>query len=82
MTQAPAYAETIDVRTIVPRERHPRIFALVGGLEPGTSLLLINDHDPKPLHYQLEAEHPGQYSWTYVEEGPDIWRVEIGKPAA
>ncbi|WP_116652581.1 DUF2249 domain-containing protein [Pelagibacterium sediminicola] len=82
MTQASAYAETIDVRTIMPRERHPKIFSLVDGLAPGTSLLLINDHDPKPLHYQLEAEHPGKYSWTYVEQGPEVWRVEIGKPAA
>ena len=82
MTETSAYAETIDVRTITPRERHPRIFSLIDGLKPGTSLLLINDHDPKPLHYQLEAEHPGQFFWTYVESGPEVWRVEIGRPAA
>jgi len=28
------------------------------------------------------AEHPGQFSWTYVESGPEVWRVEIGRPAA
>jgi len=39
----------------------------------------VNDHDPKPLYYQLEAEYPKQFSWTYLESGPTVWRVEIGK---
>jgi uncharacterized protein (DUF2249 family) len=45
----------------------------------GDSFVLVNDHDPKPLYYQLEAEYPRQYSWTYVESGPQVWQVEIGK---
>jgi uncharacterized protein (DUF2249 family) len=28
---------------------------------------------------KLEAEYPQQYSWTYVESGPQVWQVEIGK---
>ena len=48
-------------------------------LEPGASFVLVNDHDPKPLYYQLEAEHPRQFSWTYLERGPEAWRVEIGR---
>lgn len=71
----------LDVRTIMPRERHRQIFEIVGALGPGDSLTITNDHDPKPLHYQLDAEHPGEYSWTYLESGPDVWRVQIGKPA-
>lgn len=42
-------------------------------------MVLINDHDPKPLKYQLEAERPGQMEWKYIEQGPDIWKVEIVK---
>jgi uncharacterized protein (DUF2249 family) len=53
----------------------------VGGLAPGASFILVNDHDPKPLYYQLEAEHPKQFSWTYRERGPEVWQVEIGKLA-
>lgn len=71
----------IDVRTLVPMQRHATIFDLVGRLEPGRSFVLINDHDPKPLYYQLEAEHPGAFSWTYLERGPEAWRVEIGRVA-
>lgn len=74
-------ADVVDVRSLVPAERHAKIFELVHALEPEASFLLVNDHDPKPLYYQLEAEYPGQFSWTYVEQGPQVWRVEIGKHA-
>jgi uncharacterized protein (DUF2249 family) len=71
--------DTIDVRTLVPAQRHATIFRLVNELSPGGRFVLVNDHDPKPLYYQLEAEYPKQFSWTYLERGPDVWRVEIGK---
>ncbi|MBS0280939.1 MAG: DUF2249 domain-containing protein [Proteobacteria bacterium] len=79
MTQS--HAEIIDVRSLVPAQRHAKIFNLVDALKPGTSFILVNDHDPKPLYYQLEAEYPGQFSWIYVQQGPDVWRVEIAKLA-
>lgn len=69
----------IDVRQLIPMKRHETIFRLVDTLAPGASFVLINDHDPKPLYYQLEAEHPRQFSWTYIERGPSVWRVEIGR---
>lgn len=71
----------VDVRTLVPAQRHAKIFQLVNALAPGAAFILVNDHDPKPLYYQLEAEYPGQFSWTYVEQGPQVWRVKIGKTA-
>ncbi len=71
----------IDVRDIVPRERHPLIFKTFGDLAPGEQFLLVNDHDPKPLFYQLSAENQGQFTWEYQEQGPEVWRVLIGKVA-
>ena len=84
MTSASATSDssTIDVRMLVPAERHKRIFELVNELQPGGAFTLVNDHDPKPLYYQLEAEYPRQFSWTYVEQGPEVWRVQIGKLGA
>lgn len=66
-----------DVRHLVPAQRHAQIFDLVGKLAPQEAFVLVNDHDPKPLYYQLEAEHPKEFSWRYVESGPAAWRVEI-----
>ena len=74
-------ASVIDVRELPPVQRHQKIFQLVGELAVGSSFILVNDHDPKPLYYQLEAEHPKQFSWTYLDKGPAVWRVEIGKLA-
>ncbi len=70
---------TVDVRTIAPRDRHPLIFGTFSGLAQDEALLLVNDHDPKPLYYQFQAEHGGKFSWDYLEEGPDVWRVRIGR---
>lgn len=70
---------SLDVRNVVPRERHTLIFDTFQGLRPGEAFVLINDHDPKPLYYQLQAEHTGQFSWEYLEQGPEVWRVRIGR---
>lgn len=69
----------IDVRKIEVRDKHNRIFETLDSLKIGQSLEIINDHDPKPLRYQLDAEHAGGFSWKYVEEGPEVWRVIITK---
>ena len=44
--------------------------------------MLVNDHDPKPLRYQFEAEHAGQFTWDYLGAGPDVGRVRIGRARA
>lgn len=72
----------IDVRTIAPRERHALIFSALGTLGDGAALELVNDHDPRPLYYQLEAREPGGYGWDYLQQGPDLWRVSITKAGA
>lgn len=69
----------LDVRELIPRDRHTQIFSTYSALEPGTAFILVNDHDPKPLYYQFQAENAGEFSWEYLEEGPEVWRVRIGR---
>src|SRR5690606_23171395 len=69
----------LDVRVIPPREKHPTIFQTFDALEPGDSFVLINDHDPRPLRYQFEAELADRYGWEYLEQGPEVWQVRISK---
>lgn len=71
----------LDVRPIVPREKHPAIHATFEKLSAGQSMTLINDHDPKPLYYEFNFEKPGRFKWEYVEQGPEVWRVVITKVA-
>ncbi len=72
---------TLDVRSLAPRERHPRIFETFDALDPGAAFELVNDHDPKPLYYQFQAERAGIVAWTYLEQGPERWRVRITRTA-
>ena len=69
----------LDVRTIVPKEKHPTIFSTFEALNKGEGFQLVNDHDPKPLYYQFQAEKKDQFEWDYVEKGPQVWRVNISK---
>lgn len=70
----------LDVRNEIPQRRHELIFERYNALIPGNGYILVNDHDPKPLRYQFEAEHSGNFTWEYLEEGPEVWRVEITRP--
>ncbi|HLI14387.1 MAG TPA: DUF2249 domain-containing protein [Alphaproteobacteria bacterium] len=74
--------KTLDVRTLPPVQRHALIFQTVAKLHVGDGIILVNDHDPKPLRYQFDAEQPGQFGWEYVESGPKVWRVRITRQKA
>ena len=69
----------LDLRPMPPFKRHTKIFQVWDGLKAGESMRIINDHNPKPLHYQFEAELTDRYSWEYLQEGPKDWEVRIGK---
>jgi len=78
----PASDSVLDVRSLAPAQRHETIFDTYQALEAGSAFLLVNDHDPKPLRYQFEAEHAGEFTWDYVQSGPKVWRVRIGRALA
>lgn len=68
-----------DVRAHGPAERHDIFFDAFAGLQPGQAFMFINDHDPKPLYYQIEAESSVPFNWTYLESGPEVWRVRVAR---
>src|SRR5674476_1237150 len=69
----------LNVTLIEPRLKHPTIFTRFDELQPGESLTIHNDHDPKPLYYQLLGERGNIFEWEYLEQGPQLWRVKISK---
>ena len=69
----------LDVRDLAPAGRHESIFAAYHALGPAEAFVLVNDHDPTPLRYQFEAEHAGAFTWDYLEAGPRVWRVRVGR---
>jgi uncharacterized protein (DUF2249 family) len=71
----------IDVRPILPRDRHPMIFDAFDSLALGEAIELVNDHSPMPLYYQFLHERTGLFQWQALEEGPRVWRIEITRIA-
>ncbi len=71
--------KVLDVREMAPKERHPMIFDTFKALGPGESFVLVNDHEPRPLLYQFQNEHDGEFDWWYLEQGPERWRVVIAR---
>ena len=69
----------LDVRQLRKPDKHPTIFAVYTDLPVWGSFVLVNNHDPKHLHEEFEADHAGSYGWEYLEKGPTVWRIRISK---
>jgi uncharacterized protein (DUF2249 family) len=65
----------IDIRTIAPAERHPRIFGTLTALAPGGLMqaITIRARSTTRSKPATRTSSNGQY----LEQGPDVWRVEI-----
>jgi len=72
----------LNVTALEPKLKHPTIFVKFDELKPGETLILHNDHDPKPLYYQLLNERGNIFTWEYLEQGPKLWRIKISKRVA
>lgn len=70
---------TFDVRPYAPSERHEMFYKAFADIKPGEAFEFVNDHDPKPLYYQIEAESKEPFKWEYMEKGPEVWKVRVIK---
>ncbi|MCO6460477.1 MAG: iron-sulfur cluster repair di-iron protein [Saprospiraceae bacterium] len=78
--EKPAYLSeenVINVPDIEPRFKHSTIFETFDKLQPGQSLIIHNDHDPKPLYYQLKSERGEVFTWEYLCQGPKWWDIRV-----
>jgi uncharacterized protein (DUF2249 family) len=76
-TETTSPAIVIHAPVLPPPVRHQTIFDVFEAIPVSHSALLINDHDPKPLIYQLKAEQPGTYDFEYVESGPTQFVIKV-----
>ena len=71
--------EELDVRDRPPAQRHQAIFEAYADLAGGEGFVLVNDHDPKPLYHQFDAEAGPEFRWEYQQKAPGEFRVLVGK---
>ncbi|MGH9486871.1 MAG: DUF2249 domain-containing protein [Terriglobales bacterium] len=77
-TPACAVVSTIDVREVPHQQRHPLIYKTFEGLQPGQAFVLVVDHDPKPVLFEMDFMNKGKFAYSYLEQGP-LWRVQMSK---
>lgn len=73
--------QRLDLRAVPRPERHPMVFGAFDSIGVGEFFELINDHDPIPLHRQMDAMRPGQANWTYIERGPEVFHIRVHRTA-
>jgi uncharacterized protein (DUF2249 family) len=71
----------LDLRDVAPPKRHPTIMKAFEEMESGGVLKLVNDHEPKPLYYQMREEVDAFDADGYEveQEGPRKFVAQIPK---
>jgi uncharacterized protein (DUF2249 family) len=72
----------LDARAVPHAIRHATIFGALDSLGVGTALVLVAPHDPVPLLAQVEQRNPGAFEVSYLERGPEAWRLRLLRRAA
>ena len=69
----------LDARQVPHHIRHATVFGALDAVRPGAGLELIAPHDPLPLLAQIEQRDPGAFEITYLERGPEAWRIALDR---
>jgi len=73
----------VDIRTLgACTDRKAQVLAAFDALATGESLVVVNDHKPRGLLLHLQERRPGQFEWSPLEEGPEVFQVEVTKRCA
>jgi uncharacterized protein (DUF2249 family) len=73
---------TVDIRCLgACADRKALVLAAFDALARGESLVVVNDHMPNGLRKHFEEHRPGAFGWTPIEEGPEVFRVEVTRTA-
>lgn len=67
----------LDVRAIPHAIRHATVFGALQGLRPSQAMILTAHHNPLPLLRQIEQMFRGAIEVSYVEEGPEVWKLRL-----
>ncbi|QCO99277.1 DUF2249 domain-containing protein [Arthrobacter sp. 24S4-2] len=72
----PAYVE-LDVRNVPHAIRHATVFGALDAIGAGEGLILVAPHDPLSLLIQVEQRTPGRFTVSYLDRGPEAWRLQF-----
>lgn len=67
----------LDARLIPHAIRHAAIFGALDSLAPGSALVLVAPHDPKPLLQQANDRYESGVTVDYLQRGPEAWHLRL-----
>ena len=73
--------QTLDLRDVSPADRHPLVHDAFAALSSGETLRIVNDHEPRPLFYEFQAEVDAFDAEAYgvQQRGPDEFVADFPK---
>lgn len=82
MSSTAAPTHTVDIRCLGNcTDRKAHVLATFDALAKSASMVVVNDHMPNGLRRHFEEHRPGAFEWAALEQGPEVFRVEITKTA-
>lgn len=69
----------LDARAVPHAIRHATIFGALDAVHAGSGLVLLAPHDPLPLLDQVAQRHPGRFDVSYLQRGPQTWRLQFAR---
>ncbi|HWJ66584.1 MAG TPA: DUF2249 domain-containing protein [Nocardioides sp.] len=69
----------LDARVIPHALRHASIFGALSAVPSGAAMVLVAPHDPLPLLAQIEEREQGAIEVTYLDRGPEAWRLRLAR---
>lgn len=69
----------LDARTIPHAIRHGAIIGALAQVRPGSAMVLVAPHNPIPLLNQIAEQFDGGVEVTYLQEGPEDWKLKLAR---
>lgn len=71
----------LDATSIPHAIRHGSVIGAFSQVRPGSAMVLVAPHNPVPLLGQLQEINGPALEISYLQEGPDAWRIKLARKA-
>lgn len=71
----------LDARVIPHAIRHGAVLGALSQVRPGAAMILVAPHNPLPLLAQIQNLENDAVRMSYLQEGPDAWKVLLERTA-
>lgn len=71
----------VDARLIPMVVRQGALLGALGDVRPGGAMIISAPHDPFPLLASIDEREGENVRYSYVQRGPDVWRVLLERVA-